>query len=399
MEELITIEFFANQLIYYVKLIVFVNKGSSDDQLLKRCIDVHNKLCRMINEDSQKTDEYISKCMKRLNLVLKVAEDGQCLCLEDKSLQTKMAEFRPHSSVIQDDIKAFMEYADANGIEIMRGVNTSFILHTHKYQSLVWEYTRSLFFISQFLIIRDCVADEKRAELMRESSEHLEKVLIDINDMEKAAKIHQEFDRDAFLNEVLSEVKNPDNTDQQSNQAGEKLKELLREKGIESSEVVNKFINSISSRMGALNRSRNRKNIGKKVVKMAFDVARDMKKDLRQNPEALNEGVNSMIGVFQDFMKKPDTKEKVPNNLKNLFNVVLEKTQSGKDGDLDLGSIIDACGDADVPADIKSMANMDPNTLIQSVTGMGVKKPSRKQLRRMKAQLPKGKPLPRRRRR
>lgn len=373
MENLITLPFFASQLMYYLRLIVYVNKGTEDDILLEHCIETHNKVVGLIDDNSETTDNHMCKYMKRFNLVLKISANNEPLDLNDAENQANIMERFAHHSIDSDDLAAMIEYVSQHSISPLRGIPLKFILHECKYQVLAWQYTRLLFYISQCIILQDILcpvkkeeetetksettvreSDPRFVELMERNLDKIEEILSSLGKLEKQLKIHKVLEEDEFLSGQLNDVKSPHD----ASEAGLKLKELMREKGIEPNESSVKFIDAIAGRMEGITRKKG--NMGQKILRMALGVADDMKDQIESDPQALSDSVVPIVGIFEDFMKDPEKSKNIPNKFKDLFGVVQEKLKnpSGNE-EKDLSSILNACNGTGFESELGNLRNMD----------------------------------------
>ncbi len=85
-------------------------------------------------------------------MVLKIDDTGNQVNIRDKENQRKMIFLKSHPSLNTNDLNDMVNFATNNNIDILTNIPLMFLLRKSKYQDLLWQYTRSLFYISQILI-------------------------------------------------------------------------------------------------------------------------------------------------------------------------------------------------------------------------------------------------------
>ncbi|AEX61549.1 hypothetical protein c7_L486 [Megavirus courdo7] len=152
----INIGMFIQHLTYYLKISIYINKGTTKDSTLEKCINVYNKLKEIESSKEISSDDetYVRRCLKRLNLVLKVDDQDKPIDIRVKENQLKMTYFAGHSSLSDNTLESMILHATKYDIKILSDVPIIFILRESKYRELLWQYTRSLFYISQMIITK-----------------------------------------------------------------------------------------------------------------------------------------------------------------------------------------------------------------------------------------------------
>ena len=335
MENVINIGTFIEQLTYYIKVTIYINKGTDKDKILERSIKLYNKLktieaSKEINDSDQ---AYIRKCLKRLNLVLKMDSNNNPVNIRDKENQLKMVYLSPHCSLENDNMQYMIEYSETNNIDILPQIPLIFVLRESKYQELLWQYTRSLFYISQLLISNVNPDSDPNNNLIiakqkvfDDSAEKLEKILVTISDIEEKIKLNQIMTLDKFLNSKL--IKTGIN-EKNVNEAREEVKQIFQKKGLSNDNSMSKMIDSISNRLTDIDLSKD--NILQSMFGIAQSVAQEMRGDLEKNPEQFHNTLGAITDVFKEAMDDSSKNgEEVPSELKNIFNTIIT-TKPGSD--------------------------------------------------------------------
>lgn len=337
MEDTINIGTFIQHLTYYIKIGIYINKGTDKDAVLERCIKLYNKYktIEASKEISQEDEIYIRKCLKRLNLVLKIDHQNNPIDIKTKENQLKMIYLEPHTSLPNNNIQEMIIFATENNINILTDIPLMFILRESKYQDLLWQYTRSLFYISQLLISRvDSNADPKdkniitKRKIFDESAGYLESILVIISDIEEKMKLNQVMALDKFLNTKL--IKTGIN-EQNVNEAKQEVKDIFVKKGLGQDNSMNRMIDSISDKLTSIDLSKG--NIIQNMFGIAQNVAQEMKGDLENNPEKFQDTIGAITEVFKEAMNDSSKNgDEIPSDLKNMFNTILGSSIGNQDG-------------------------------------------------------------------
>ena len=335
MEDIVNIETFIQHLTYYIKIGIYINKGTDKDTILERCIKLYNKYKTIEGSKDDITDEdeiFVRKCLKRLNLVLKIDSEGNPIDIRTKENQLKMAYFEGHPSLINNDLPGMLEYATKHNITILSEIPLMFILRESKYQELLWQYTRSLFYISQLLITRvspDADPNDKfiiaKKQIFDHSLEQFGEILETITETEEKIKLNQVLTVDKFLNSNLIKING-----KKVSEAREEVKEIFKKKGLGVDNSMTKMIDLISDKLTNINSGNG--NILQNMFGIAQSVAMEMKSDLENDPEKFQSTIGDITEVFQEAIDDSDKNgQAVPSELKNMFNTIL--SASGVNGE------------------------------------------------------------------
>lgn len=337
MENIINTSTFIQHLTYYIKIGIYINKGTDQDCILDKCIKLYNKYktIEISDEISDENEVFVRKCLKRLNLVLKIDENGKPVNIREKENQLKMIYLEGHPSLADNNLNDMISYATEHGINILTDIPMVFILKENKYQELSWQYTRSLFYISQLLISKiDTESDMSdivnviKKKIYDDAIEKLEIILETISGLETEIKMNQIMAVDKFLNIKL--IKSGFN-EKNVNDARQEVKDLFMKKGLETDNSMIRMIDSISDKLlSSIDLSEG--NILQNMFKISQNVAQEMKTDIENNPEKFRDTIGVITEVFKEAIDDPSQNSKqIPAELKNMFNTILSTKISGND--------------------------------------------------------------------
>ncbi|BCS83073.1 hypothetical protein QLL95_gp1050 [Cotonvirus japonicus] len=331
--ENINIGTFLEQLTHYIKLGIYVNKGTNKEDVLTKCIDLHNKLnaIRSNNEVSPDDEAFIRRCVKRFNLMLKTGSDGNPIDLKNKENQVKILEFNEHIAIKNNNLKDMCEYADKFNINILTGIPLTFILRQSKYQDLLWNYTMSLYYISQLLFSKTSETADLtnpviifKRNIFDESAEKLELILCKIAETEEEIETEKILSLDKFLS---SKLKNSVMTSDKINEAKDEMKKLFNKKGLGENNAISKMMDSITGQLGTIGSGGNPLE---SIINIAKNVAKEMQGELGGQPENLRNTLTSMAGILKDTVESSDEGNQMPPEFKNIFNSLFSSVQNGQ---------------------------------------------------------------------
>jgi len=322
MDNIINIGTFIQQLTYYIKLAIFINKGTDDETVLDKCIKLYNKYksIEVSNEISKKDEIFVRKCLKRLNLILKLDEEGKPIDIRIKENQLKMVYLKNHPALATGTLNEMIEYATTNNIDILTSIPLMFMLRESKYQDILWQYTRSLFYISQLLISKNIPdkPDTMKQAIYDDAALHLEEILTTISVLEENHKISQQMALDAFLSRKLIKTTI---TMASVKEAKNEVKELFEKKGISKDNSMMKMIDMISDQLTTVDLTKG--TIIQSMVGIAKNVANEMKDQL-ESPEKFQGTLGAITEIFQEAMDDSSKSgEEIPAEIKNAFGTIL----------------------------------------------------------------------------
>lgn len=341
MEDIINIGTFIQHLTDYIKIGIYINKGTTMEDTLEKCIHLYNKFKTIesgANAESASDDEiFVRKCLKRLNLLLKVDDAGKPVDIRKKENQVKMVFFSEHLSLCDNDMDKMIDHASKYNINILSEIPLMFFLRNSKYQNLLWQYTRSLFYISQML---NCKVDPEivttdpklllKKKIYTNSFDTLVKILETIDKIEEENELSKFMTLDKFLNMKL--IKTGIN-EKNVNEARQEVKDMFKKKGLGGGNTMTKIIDSISDQLTNVDFSEGK--ILNNMLGIAQTVAQEVRGDLENNPEMLQSTLSGIMDIFQETINNTETdNEEIPeelSSLKDMFNNIAESTKNGEE--------------------------------------------------------------------
>lgn len=327
MEDIINIGTFMEHLTYFIKMGIYVNKGTDKEQILETSIKLYNKLKKI--ETSSKTSEdeesFVRRCLKRVNLILKIDDQGDPISIKNKDNQLKLALFREHPAIQNNKMELMIKYLETHPIDILTGLPLSFLLRESKYQELIWQYLRSMFYISQVILCQMGDSTEiptlvnMKKEIVDKSIDKLTDILTSISDLEEQIKMNQLMAVDNFLNCKLLKV---GINEKNVNEAKMEVKEMFQKKGLGDETPLGKMVDLISDNL--TNIDLNGGNLLRDMYTIAQNVANEMKGDIEQNPQDFQNTIMSITQVFQEAMNSDSNISKeLPPELRETFSTII----------------------------------------------------------------------------
>ncbi len=344
MENVVNIKMFLEHLTYYIKMGIYVNKGTELDNILDMCIKLYNKLKNIemnIDEENkfkESNDEiFCRKLLKRLNLVLKIDDNGNPVNINDKNNQINIIKLHEHHSLKENNLDKMMEYAIKNNINIFTNIPLIFMIRENKYQELLWQYTRSLFYISQILLTINQMNSKSnilKKNIFDNSLLQLEEILNLISQIEEKIKMNNIMALDNFLNNKLTKVSiNEKNV----NDAKSEVKEIFQKKGLGNNNALSKMVDSIADKITSIDIYND--NLFKHVISIAQNVASEMKEDFENDIDDFQNNIGTMTEVFTEAFNNSSDGEQIPDELKNILNNLISFSKNNN-GDGDNSEII-----------------------------------------------------------
>lgn len=328
MEDIVNIRTFVSQLSSYIKICIYANKGTENDNMLNKNIRLYNKYKLMDVPEMQSADEtFIKKCMVRLNLILKIDKDKNPIDIKVKENQLQLINLDGHDSLANNKINDMIEHATKHNIDILSGVPLTFYLIKGPYQTLLWQYTRSLYYMSQIYFTMNNANNATKKQIFDDASEKIIEILSMIEQLEDENKVKQLLALDVFLNNKL--VKSGI-TESNIHGAKDEVKELFAKKGLGNNTAMSKMIDSISEKLSTIDLSNG--NIMQCMFGIAQNVAEELRGDMENDPEALQNTFGAITEVFQDAMSNSAANgDEIPAELSGMMNNILNMNQPQDD--------------------------------------------------------------------
>ena len=231
-----------------------------------------------------------------------------------------MTYLNAHPSIDNNDIESFIEYSNKNNIRAIVGVPIIFFIRNHKYQDLLWTYTRAIYYITQLLISRYSEdADQNDPIIVQKNKireiamDMLEDTLEEITKLETKFEINNILAKDNFLNKKLYRG----GIDQTKiSDAKEEVKKIFAGKGYGNNDPINKIIDVVTNKMSDVDI--NNGNMLSNLYNIVGEVAGEVRQDIT-NPDEMKQ----MIGVVTETLNEQvgaDDAENLPSGFKELFH-------------------------------------------------------------------------------
>jgi len=305
-------ETFLKYLTYYLKLVVYANKGTYNERALEQCIKFYHQY-------SHSTKVLTRKIIKRFNLVFKTDEQGRPLNLKDKSIQTRMSSLKTLEAL---NTGRLQDLSLKNcPIYLLPGIPLDFIVQPddkdENLQKLIWEYTRVLFYITEYIILHS-----------QDVLQKIENLLSSIALLEDYLKIEKKLEDDPYIKMKMgrerSEIQNFD-------KAKNELKKIFQKQGLNDQKIL-KMADSITNRIKDSD-IQNSGNIVQKMIQIAQDVAHEMKDEYQDDPEKLVQPFNTLTQVFMDTVgKNKKIYDQLPPELRELVGRMTSIRNDGSKG-------------------------------------------------------------------
>jgi hypothetical protein len=313
---------FVNQLLKFLKLVTFVNKGTINEDALSLTIKTYNRLKKIeVDLDAEASVSFIRKCVKRINMVLKIDTAGKPLDLKSQDHQQNLISFNGNPHIVSGHKQKYIAYVEKNcpEIQLLPSIPMSFILVNAKgkMDQVVWQYLRSLFHLTEMFLLPEELG-KARDNLMQ-----LQKVINIIKDFEKDLRVDATLDSDYFLNTSLAK-----NTIEKikMDDAKEKVKEMLEKKGVSANPSLDRMIDSITDKLG---QKEMKGNMMGNMFNIARDVANSMKSELDTNSANISDTIGGICGAFNQALKDDEEgTSSIPPELRHLFSKVVDHTQN-----------------------------------------------------------------------
>ena len=369
-DDIVNMGLFIEYLTYYIKMGIHINKGTDKSDILDRCIKMYNRYKPLEKSStiSVEDETAIRKCIKRLNLILKVDSENNAVNIQDKQNQLKIISLKPHPSLVNGTFKEMMNHATKNNIHIFTNIPLSFMLKKSPLRDILWEYTKVLFYISQIIICKSNISEDTD-DIYEDSMEKFAETLENIEILEDKMNTCRLLQADKFLNHELIKT---GLTPGKIKSAKNEVHELFKQKGLAENPTLNKMIEHITDKIGEIDFTN--ENFAQNIFSLAQSSAEEIRADLEQDPESLQSALGSLVGIFQESMNDSDMV--IPPEIKNLINMVSTMNPSDSKSDdmgeiaLEIGKICGSNGIGNPQEFIQSIQNnqgvIDP-TLLQTV--------------------------------
>lgn len=326
MENIINIRAFIEQLSTYLKICVLANKGTQHDVMLERTIKLCNKIQKIVGIDQITSEDelFIRKTLKRFNLALKLDDNNYPVDIKDKENQYKLLSLREHPSLHNNNINEMLLYMSEHKICTFPNISLSFFLTENKYSELLWDHTRLLFYMTQFLLSKNHNGNPEKEQVFTTSSKFIEETLTTIADKESENNINKMLSLDNFLNsKIIKSGINATNVCDATNE----VKGMFAKKGLNENNSMFKMIDLIAGKLEGADLAGG--NIMQTMLGIAQNVAEELRGDLENDPAAFQSAIGAITEVFEDTMNNSSTEGQVPSEIKGMMGSLLNLNKQG----------------------------------------------------------------------
>jgi hypothetical protein len=316
MESILNLNDFAERLAYYLKVGIFINKGTTDDVVLDKCIKWCNNYVLISKTDklSEEQESFMRKNIKRINLIMKVDDNGNPIDIRNKEYQTKILSLKEHESIYSNNLDQMINYSTLNNVHIFPGISLMFILRESKYRELLWQYTRSIFYFTQLFIAAGSKSNKEIKKKITDSSlEMLEDILNKISEIEEDIKLTKIINADKFLSAKIKDINK-----EKINNAANEVKNIFVKKGLGENNSMTRIVDSISEKLGGANFMEG--NVIQNVFNIATSIISEVKGDIDSNPENLKSTIETITEVLHETIN--GSSDEVPSEVKSIFGLL-----------------------------------------------------------------------------
>jgi hypothetical protein len=306
-ENNIDIRSFVEETLTFLRTLIFVSKGTINEELLEKSISVYNRLAKITN--GEKSDigdrkknfklflDHVRRIIKRVNLVLKVNPDGTAVDITDKNSQKILETLECHPSLVENNKDAMIEHATVSELCIFQNIPLSFCLEEGEYQEIMWQTVRVIYFMSQILLCKN------NSTIVAQTYEYLENALTNLIVLQQESDILNKVKNDEFLKIRLFND-NHDNI----NKSVKYITKSFRDKGINEGGVMYKTLQKVAEKLedGNIMESFQNGDIVSSVFGLANGISQEMgEQDV--DPENGKKDFGSILQILRTFVEESDT--------------------------------------------------------------------------------------------
>lgn len=319
MSEYINNDVFLSRVLYLIKLTIFANKGTKDENSLNKCVALYNKIKKIdMKEERDKDDEtIIRRYIKIFNLSLKVDESGNPVNIGNKELQSKMLQLSALQPIQSQNLGEMRRFLKETEITLFYGIKLSFFLKKCKHEEVTWQYLLLCYHITQILVAS--LSDDPISQtVMTESTDILEQILIRLGSLERKIGVNKLMSKDVFLNNTL--VK-PNNTEE-IHQSKEEVKRLLSGKGIREDSVLFKLVDKIGDKLEDMDQDGG--SIFTKLRSVIGEISLEMRSEMTGDSDDIKSQIAKVIEMFKEVSKDSKEMAKMPEDVRAMYSKITE---------------------------------------------------------------------------
>lgn len=308
-----------SRVLYLIKLTIFANKGTKDENSLNKCVALYNKIKKIdMKEERDKDDEtIIRRYIKIFNLSLKVDESGNPVNIGNKELQSKMLQLSALQPIQSQNLGEMRRFLKETEITLFYGIKLSFFLKKCKHEEVTWQYLLLCYHITQILVAS--LSDDPISQtVMTESTDILEQILIRLGSLERKIGVNKLMSKDVFLNNTL--VK-PNNTEE-IHQSKEEVKRLLSGKGIREDSVLFKLVDKIGDKLEDMDQDGG--SIFTKLRSVIGEISLEMRSEMTGDSDDIKSQIAKVIEMFKEVSKDSKEMAKMPEDVRAMYSKITE---------------------------------------------------------------------------
>ena len=362
MEDIITETTFLSYLIPFLKLVIYLNDDTDKKQV---CIETYNKFRKIelemkaleknpLADVDQTTSDSIRKCLKRINLSLKVDTNGKPVNISDRSNQIIIFSLEPFPAMKSGNLEEAYEYSMQHNINVLTDIPLRLILS--KKNELVFLYLRCMFYHTQFLL-----AQREKNKFSHVMDDACEMLPIIMENIERVAEKDKKSGNilasiDSLLSGKLSDSKIDSQVLQDSKE--EMMKLLNSGAGKSDNKTFNLMFDKLGSKISNLDFSGG--NIIQSIMNLAKDIADDIQHDVEKDPESFKND----IGSLQTMVAGISESSMLPNELSSIvgnLSTVMANQDNDENKEAATQSLIGQLGD------ICKTNGLDADDILQNI--------------------------------
>lgn len=329
MENIINIDAFISQLSSYFKICVLANKGTPNDAMLEQTIKQCNKIQKITAAQNITNEDelFIRRTLKRFNLSLKVDHLNNPVDIKDKQNQNRLMQLQEHESLKDDDLESMLAYLTTHNICIFPNISLAFFLVGNKFSDLLWDHTRLLFYMTQFLLSKNHGGNVDKEQVYTTASRFIEDILTKIATKEEECNINQLLTLDNFLKSKIIDTKISSGS---VSDASKEVKEIFAKKGISEDNSMFKMIDMIGAKLGDTDLS------GGNIMQTMFGIAQNVAEEFRGelgDGASIQDVLGTITEIFDETMSNGGDSQ-VPDEFKGMMGSLmnLRKNETENDG-------------------------------------------------------------------
>jgi len=200
-----------------------------------------------------------------------------------------------------------------------------FMIRRGKYQRLLWQYTRAIFYVSQLLLTKvddkDDLTDAHvhlKKNIYDEAAGKLELILVLIDELEEKIRMEQVMKVDTFLDSTLLKS---GLTESNIDAMKEGMEEHMKKKGI-NNKIVSTLVGTVTDQLKKLEVSPG--NLMHSLHSIAQNIADDLRNsgDPACNKEGLSDTLTVLKGLMFDMINDNDST--IPANIKDMVKGLID---------------------------------------------------------------------------